>query len=167
MSKTKTNIVGERGYEYPVQTKLVVAECPSQGCGIVYAIPKEFRDSLYAKGGGYYCPNGHFLSWNETDVDRERKKREAAERRAENYEAQADYERHRAESERRTAIALRGHLTRIRNRIAAGVCPVPGCRRSGFAQVMRHLASKHPDWLAEHVHDLEAPLSGDTGDGGT
>jgi hypothetical protein len=152
---TTGSIVGQRGYTYPIKTTLVVWECPTQGCGIVYGIPEEFADSLRANGGSYYCPNGHQLSWNETDADRERKKREAAERRAANYEQQADFERERAARARRSNIALRGHLTRIRNRIAAGVCPVPGCRRSGFAQVMRHLASKHPDWLAEHVHDLD------------
>jgi hypothetical protein len=150
-----TTMVGQRGYTYPVQTKLCVYECPVQGCGIVYGIPKEFRDSLYKNGGSYYCPNGHILSWHETDADRERKQRQAAEQRAKQAEAAAARQRRRADAERRSAIALRGHLTRMRNRIANGVCPVPGCHRSGFVQVMRHLSSKHSDWLAEHVHDFE------------
>jgi hypothetical protein len=153
-----TTIAAIRGTTYGVVTDLIVWECPALGCGIVYGIPKHFADALRRKGGHYWCPNGHQLSWDETDLDREKKRREAAERRAKNYEQQADWERDRAERERRTAIALRGHLTRIRNRIAAGVCPVPGCRRSGFTQIMRHLASKHPDWLAEHVHDLDAEV---------
>lgn len=42
----------------------------------------------------------------------------------------------------------------IKNRIAKGVCPVPGCRRSGFTKVMAHIASKHPDWAAEHAHEI-------------
>lgn len=57
-------------------------------------------------------------------------------------------------SERRSAAALRGHITRLKNRIVAGVCPVPGCKRSGFSNVMRHVASKHPEWHADHAHDL-------------
>ena len=54
----------------------------------------------------------------------------------------------------RSARAYRGHLTRMRNRIAAGVCPVPGCRRTGLTQTLRHIASQHPEWLAEHEHAL-------------
>lgn len=159
-----TTINAIRREVYGVVVELIVWECPVQGCGIVYGVPKHYADALRTAGGNYWCPNGHALSWHETDADRERTKRKAAERRADNYERQADYERERAERERRTAIALRGHLTRIRKRIIAGICPVPGCRRSGFAQVMRHLSAKHPDWLAEHV-DALSTSSGDSGGG--
>lgn len=153
MARTGT-IVGERGYTYPVKVNLAVFECPSPNCGVVYGIPVEFRDSLYANGGSYYCPNGHKLSWSEDEAQRQRKRAERAERAAKNAEEAARYQRQRAEREERSARAYRGHLTRMRNRVAAGVCPVPGCKRTGLVQTMKHLASKHPDWLADHVHDL-------------
>lgn len=147
-------IAVNREYTYPITVKLVVWECPS--CGIVYGIPRHFVDELRSNGGHYYCPNGHHLSWDETDADRERKKREAAERRAEQAEQAARYQRERAEREERSARAFKGHLTRIRKRISEGVCPVPGCRRSGFVKVRAHIASKHPGWLAEHVHEIDS-----------
>lgn len=151
MSRT---IVGQRGYTYAVSTTLIVWECPSEGCGIVYGIPKEFADSLHANGGSYYCPNGHRLSWRETDADRLRKKLNAAERRAESSEQAARYQREQRLRIERSNIALRGHLTRMRRRIAAGVCPVPGCKRTGFTQTVRHIRAKHPEWCAEHEEAL-------------
>lgn len=142
----------ERLHEYPYKVSLIIWECPT--CGIVYGIPREFANEVRASGSHYYCPNGHHLSWTESDADREKKRADAAERRAANFEAQADYERERAAGERRTAAALRGHLTRMRNRIAAGVCPVPGCKRTGLTQTLNHIGKKHPEWLREHVHEL-------------
>lgn len=147
-----TVIATKRTHVYPITVKLVVWDCSD--CGIVYGVPVDFVNTLRANGGRYYCPNGHSLGWSETDADRERKAREAAERRALAFEKQADHEREARRVADLSNRALRGHLTRIRNRIANGVCPVPGCRRSGFTKVRAHIASKHPDWLAEHVHDL-------------
>jgi hypothetical protein len=149
-------IIGKRGYMYGVKTTLVVWECPAQGCGIVYGIPQEFANSLQSQGGSYYCPNGHELSWDETDADRERKRAERAERRL---RAEEDTSRRLTDNLRHQehrARALKGHLTRMRNRIANGVCPVPGCKRSGFTNVMRHIAAKHPEWHHNHADELSA-----------
>ena len=147
-------IIGERGYTYEVKTKLIVWECPMQGCGIVYGIPQEFADSLSASGGAYYCPNGHRLSWSETDADRERKRADRAEQQARAARDSEEFHRQRAAAERRSAAAFKGQVTKMKNRIANGVCPVAGCKRSGFSNVMRHIASWHPAWHADHAHDL-------------
>lgn len=141
-----------RRYAYPITVQLRVWECGI--CGIVYGIPDDFADQLRKSGGTYYCPNGHGLRWQETEADVQRKRAEAAERRAEQAESTAKYQRCRAEAARRSASAYKGQLTKIRNRIANGVCPVPGCKRSGFIAVMRHIATKHPTWHAEHADDL-------------
>jgi uncharacterized Zn finger protein (UPF0148 family) len=152
MSDIGTVLETQRRYDYPVTIDLRVWECPA--CGIVYGIPVDFADSLRKKGGSYYCPNGHGLSWHETEEDRQRKRATAAERRATQAEDTARAQRHRAETAERSAIAYRGHLTRIKNRIVAGVCPVPGCKRTGLVQTMRHISAKHPAWHAEHAHEL-------------
>ena len=137
-----------RNVTYDVVTSLVVWECPS--CGIVYGIPRQFADQIKAQGSHYYCPNGHRLSWRQSDADRERKRAERAEREASAARDTARRWRDNADRERRSAIAYKGHLTRIRNRIASGVCPVPGCKRSGFTQILRHITTQHPEWLHDH-----------------
>lgn len=156
----------ERNATYGEVVTLVVWECPS--CGIVYGIPKSFADACRSSGQRYWCPNGHHLGWNETDADRERKRAEQAERRASSAEDTARRWRENAGQERRSAIAYKGHLTRLRTRIANGVCPVPGCKRSGFSQVMRHIASAHPDWLHDHpeLSDQDVPPSARSRDDG-
>ena len=53
--------------------------------------------------------------------------------------------------ERRSLIAYKGHLTRARNKIAAGNCPAPGCGQH-FANVREHMKFKHPDY---HLVDPE------------
>lgn len=137
-------------YTYGQTVDLVVVSCPV--CGIVHAIPEDFRDAIRKKGrpAHYYCPNGHDLGWSESDADRQRKRAEQLERRLRSTQDTADRWQRNAEAERRSAIAYKGHLTRVRKRIANGVCPVPGCKRSGFDRVMAHIASQHPDWLHQH-----------------
>ena len=137
--------------------QLYVTDCPS--CGVVFAIPNWFDDAKRENGESLYCPNGHSMSYNS-----ERQKREKALKR-ENERLQAQVENRDARLTRviadrdhldRSARALRGHLTRIKNRIANGVCPVAGCKRSGFDDVRRHIHSKHPGWAHEHPEALEA-----------
>lgn len=150
-----STIAVERTKRYAQSVALRVYECPD--CGVAHGLPVSLAVALQKVAGTYCCPNGHRIGWHDTEADKERRRADAAERRATQAEAAAATQRRRADRERLTAIALRGHLTRMRTRIANGVCPVPGCHRSGFSRVRAHLASKHPEWLAEHVHDLEAP----------
>jgi hypothetical protein len=44
---------------------------------------------------------------------------------------------------KRSLTAHKGHTTRIKNRIAAGVCPC--CNRT-FKNLARHMGNKHPDY---------------------
>jgi hypothetical protein len=143
-------IAVRRNHTYPLTIQLEVMDCPV--CGIVYGLPKEFADDLRRQGrpAHYYCPNGHDLGWSESDADRQRKRADRAEREAERARRRGDDWMEEAEKARRSTAAYKGHITRMKNRIANGVCPVLGCKRSGFAQVLSHIASKHPAWLHDH-----------------
>lgn len=136
------------GRVYSMPLAMYVHTC--HRCGIPYGMPDAFDTRRRNDGGTFYCPNGHGEAYRETKEDRLRKRAEQLERRLRSTQDTADRWRANAEAERRSAIAYKGHLTRVRNRIAAGVCPVPGCKRSGFDRVMAHIASQHPDWLHEH-----------------
>ena len=136
------------GYDHAVDVHLAVRTCPV--CTILYAVPQQLLDRASERAESWYCPNGHSLPFIETELDRQKQRAEQAERRLASTQDTAARWRDNAERERRTAIAYKGHLTRIRNRMANGVCPVPGCKRSGFKQVMQHIASLHPDWLHDH-----------------
>jgi hypothetical protein len=57
---------------------------------------------------------------------------------------QKDREREAKEQAERRLSATRGVVTRIRNRVANGVCPC--CNRT-FADLHRHMASQHPEFV--------------------
>lgn len=124
---------------------LVVVSCFS--CEIVYAIPQTMYKRAEARRGpglgrvDIYCPAGH--SWffiDETDAQREARLRGYAEDQAAADRARAD----QAEASLRTT---KGHVTRLRKRLVAGVCPF-GCHRH-FTDLERHVASIHPGAVLE------------------
>lgn len=110
--------------------------CPV--CGIHYAAPTAFfqaRRTLSASKTGWWCPNGHNLVFTETEVDRERRRAQQAEQRIAQLQDELAGERRRADKE-----AM--ELTRVRKRLARGVCPC--CNRT-FDNLARHMATKHPE----------------------
>lgn len=142
-------IIQRNGYTIADDRTLTFTTCGV--CQISHAIPTQMYNRCQSNADEYwYCPNGHYLHFAESDLDRERAARERAERRAADNADTARRWRENAEAEKRQKAAYKGHLTRAKNRIAQGVCPVPGCKRSGFEKVMSHIASEHPDWLHDH-----------------
>ena len=68
-------------------------------------------------------------------------------------EQRAKYANQRAEAERdlrlaeeRSHSATKGHLTRAKKRHRAGLCP---CCNRQFQDLVRHMASKHPEEAAK------------------
>lgn len=117
---------------------LVIESCPT--CGVVHGVPdaliQRAKERRGPGGRQIYCPNGHTWHYTgETDAERERRLRKYAEDSAASARARAD----QAEASLRTT---KGHVTRLRKRVAAGVCPF-GCRRH-FVDVERHVATRHP-----------------------
>lgn len=109
-------------------------------CGVPIAMPSQMYDERLRDHRYFYCPNGHRqyfsgkseeqrlrerLAWSESARERLRMERDA---------------------EARSRAAVKGHLTRIKKRIAAGVCPC--CNRT-FSDVARHMAGQHPDYVAD------------------
>jgi len=114
-------------------------------CSVPHAIPKEMYDDRLANGGNWYCPNGHYLHFTTTKADRLASDLARAQRQATAARASRDAAIDQADAAERSKRALKGHLTRARNKIAAGVCPVPDCQQH-FANVREHMKFKHPDY---------------------
>jgi hypothetical protein len=105
-------------------------------CGITFAVPERWLSERRDNGGGFTCPNGDSRVFLKSEVDKLREKLEREQRRV----ILISNERDAAE---RHASAMKGQVTRIKNRAKAGVCPC--CNRS-FVQLERHMKSKHPDF---------------------
>lgn len=84
------------------------------------------------------CPNGHSQAYVTSEADRLRTMLEEANRKA-TYLA-ADVQSYSAR-----AIKAEKTLQRERKRISGGVCPC--CNRT-FVSLGRHMATKHPDFVA-------------------
>lgn len=127
-------------------TAIRAVDCAN--CGLTFGISTEFEDRRRNDHRTFYCPNGHSLSFNgpshaerERDAARQLAERESRRRKW----AEQDAERVRAQRDtaNRSAAAYKGWATRIRNRIANGVCPC--CNRS-FTNVRRHMTTQHPGY---------------------
>lgn len=118
-------------------------------CEIPHAVPTEMYDDRLDNGGNWYCPSGHRLHFVETKSQKLEREASAAKRQAEFARSAARAARDQANAAERSARAYKGHATRLRNRIANGVCPVTGCRRH-FDNVQAHIQGQHPEWVAAH-----------------
>lgn len=130
---------------------LIVTRC---WCGISLAIPNDlYRWAQAAKHRPVHCPLGHEFVYGDNETDRANQRAKNAEATAARLRAGIQAARDQANAAERSARAYKGHLTRIKNRIANGVCPVSGCHRH-FDQVQAHIETVHPDWAALHVEAL-------------
>jgi len=129
---------------------LVVEDCIT--CGIIHALPRSLRDH-YQKNGGYWtCPNGHSQGWSKQEctsaTDKLRMDLAAAQNNVKYYAARNDELWQEKDALNRQLSAKKGQITKIKNRVANGVCPC--CNRS-FTNLHRHMTTKHPDFTQEPV----------------
>jgi hypothetical protein len=107
-------------------------------CGVPICAPSPFKEKrLKDHSKMFYCINGHaqhYIGKTEAeklnDVIRIERSRN-------------EFTRARLEREQNSHRATRGHLTRVKKRIASGVCPC--CNRT-FQNVARHMKTQHPGY---------------------
>lgn len=120
---------------------LVEMECYS--CITHFAMDRSLYDRCYQTGRSFYCPNGHSQIFTESENQRLKKQLDNANKRLVWAENRTESAKQQAEDARRSRAAIKGQLTKTRNRIANGVCPC--CHRT-FVNVARHMANKHSDF---------------------
>ncbi len=122
-------------------------ECAN--CGITFGITPDYEKRRRDDHKGFLCPNGHSNVYNgsseEEKLRRERDNLKQQMARVEDEKAAALRE---AEHARASARTHKGHLTRTKNRIAAGVCPC--CNRT-FDNLARHMATQHKDYKKQEA----------------
>lgn len=107
-------------------------------CGCAFGIPASKKRQLEKTGDTFYCPNGHSRVFRDTTEKKLRRQLAAA-------NAQRDSWKDQATTAERRRRAAKGQVTKLTNRIKAGVCP---CCRRPFANLARHMAHQHPDFGA-------------------
>jgi hypothetical protein len=117
-------------------------------CGMHFAVPQEFEDRWRERTiDTMYCPRGHRnVPGGKSEAEKLQAQLTSAERSATYYREEAERQREFKDAARRSAAARKGQITRIKNRIAKGICPA--CNRT-FVELGRHMASQHPDFTVE------------------
>ena len=128
---------------YVYSTILVSVDCGD--CGIPHGLPQNLQAARAADGGSWYCPNGHRISYHETESQKYKRLYKAAEDRR----AAVAAERDQAQASLR---ATKGVVTKLRNRTAAGECPFCGAH---VYQLSRHVTRQHAAEAAEAIAEPE------------
>lgn len=139
----------------PVSVEIIT--CGS--CGIVFGLSCEFIGARRFDRNLFYCPGGCHIKFCDSELVKLKRERErlealvAAKQRSIDHEREAaDRARARAETALRSARSYKGHLKRVRNRVAKGVCP---CCNRFFVKLHRHMQSEHPDYCVEKTEEKE------------
>lgn len=116
-------------------------------CRMPFAVPADIRSRWVNNGDlWFYCPNGHRQHYTESDIEKAKRERDAAQKNAEWYKQRLLDERAANERTVRRLNAQRANVTKLKKRIAAGVCP---CCTRHFTNLERHMASQHPDYAQQ------------------
>ena len=114
-------------------------------CGTPIYGSQQLKKQLLANHKTFYCINGHAQHFvGETEEARLKKKLEQVERERDAARARELMAKNNERSARHSAAISKGKLRAQLERIKNGVCPC--CKRS-FANVRRHMATKHPHVL--------------------
>jgi hypothetical protein len=120
---------------------LVIETCCN--CSITFAIPSDFRDrALKNHSISFYCPLGHSQHFiGETEEQKLTRQLRAA-------RSNAEWAKDQLSASERSKAAIKGHATRLRNKLAKGQCP---CCDMTFGNVREHIKFKHPDYVITDV----------------
>lgn len=123
---------------------LVIRDCPV--CGIKYALPQELLDVRSERGGNWYCPNGHSLHFVTTEATRLARELEQERSRLAGARDEARRQREHRQAAERRVTAMKGVVTRTKNRVAKGKCVRCSCE---FPDLAAHMATEHPDYAPD------------------
>lgn len=116
-------------------------------CGIPFGLEANFRNQRLNDHGNFYCPNGHCQHYiGETEAEKLKKQLDNARQRVRSAEAREQSWRDQAETAEARRRGEKAAKTRLKKRIAAGVCPC--CNRS-FMDLQRHMQGQHPGYTVE------------------
>jgi len=122
------------------EVELSYIEC---WCGLPFALPTRLKNTCLETGDSFHCPLGHKNTYKESRADKYRREAEKLKQRLAHKDDIITRERRDREHAERSAAGLRGHITKLRKRASAGVCP---CCNRQFQDLYRHIKTKHPEF---------------------
>lgn len=125
--------------------EIVLVQETCINCGVAFGLPLDLQNQRRKDHLHFYCPNGH-PQYFPTDNEVEKLKKQLASQKEE-----IKYYQQRAENVENSLRATKGQVTKLKKRIANGVCP---CCSRHFTNLQRHMKTKHPDYSTENQEEL-------------
>lgn len=122
---------------FSVVTTYNVIDCSA--CGVLFAVPDDVDKELVDSGRTFYCPNGHAQHYTNSTAKQLKDEKDRHARTV----ARLDQMRADRDATELSRRAIKGQLTKVKKRVAVGVCPC--CNRS-FKDLAQHMTTKHPDY---------------------
>lgn len=108
-------------------------------CGVLFALPLAMVEARESDGYRFYCPNGHPRVFRDSIEKRLQRELEAERNKAARIMADRD-------QIKASLRAQKGIVTKMRKRMAEGVCP---CCQQSFRDLAEHMLVKHPGFVKE------------------
>lgn len=113
-------------------------------CGVPFGLSLELYNRRCDDGESFWCPNGHSQHFTESNVQRLERILKSERSSKEYWQRESTREaQERIKAERRLS-ATQGVVTRIKKRVANGVCP---CCKRHFVNLEKHMHGQHPDYV--------------------
>lgn len=127
---------------YQYTGTLEITECAN--CHMEFGISPAFIKQRRNDHQSFYCPNGHSLSFSGKSEAQKLAEELAREKKYRGWsESALTAARDQLGATERSLVGHKAAKTRLKNRIAAGVCPC--CNRT-FQNVAAHMSGQHPDF---------------------
>lgn len=120
--------------------KLHRVECCN--CGVVFAITQDMYERRLEDGENFFCPNGHKQHY--TRKEKLEDKIAELEDKLQLAKNRATYNQNQSQHRANQVRAYKGHLTRLKMKVADGRCP---CCNTHFKDLHEHMQKEHPDYV--------------------
>lgn len=137
-----TTTYNREGIDYGTTVTLTTVICYS--CAMPFAMPEELRQRRLKDHEGFYCPNGHRQYYiGESEEEKLKKQLAQKEKIIADKQESINYWNEQYHNQLNSKRTLKGHHTRLKNKIQQGICP---CCDKKFGDLAAHMESEHPDF---------------------
>jgi hypothetical protein len=124
-----------------------IITCCHEKCGISFAAPERWQKARRDDHSWFYCPNGHRQHYScDSEEEKLRRERDRLKQQLAYKDDVISEKEHQIEQAHNSAKAYKGHVTRIKNRVSAGICP---CCNRHFENLQKHMETKHKGYKKE------------------
>ena len=123
--------------------ELVIEHCCN--CGITFAFTQDYYQQRQEDGAWFHCPQGHPQHYTKREKLEEKlraaeQQLKVAQEDAQYWQDEAEIQARHAQTAIREKAAARGQLTKLKKRVANGVCP---CCHRQFVNLQRSIQIIH------------------------